>query len=513
MNFLSGLFGGGYSSYAAEFKAKFEADVDANLPTPWVREQAKKYVPHTEEYQLRERAYTDFKNGGPGITRTGTVLGKEQSRTFADYEPFNTWDVFGRFKKMEELVKDQEGAPPDVVAMKKDALTEFDHDRFYQQLESQLRQNLSVSIDDEGVAKIMANELVQQSLMRSAVYQKAITPDWNVKIVDVVDDYVREMLLDDVKEGIKKQVRALLPDDVASGVIGKDIALGNAASFACHQIARDVVAGREVAAEGKMDGYVMQGYEHFVHDADVAGYIADMANTRTKRAMDELATINRAPLGGEEEDKRIAQLRAIVDSGNATKEAEAAKAAADAEEMRKKHAEEADRKFKEEEAAKAAAAADAELKAKQTADRLAVEKMMAAGEAKSQAEANPVVFAKPADDYLASVEKMMAAGQANATSTAPSPAPSAIAPSITPVKFTPQQKGAKLAAWTAGQKAEALAKARAYWAEHPEAEKVDKSRTAKIVRKAAQYDPAKNDFAGVDTRAVGIKEGIVKFRR
>ena len=81
-----------------------------------------------------------------------------------------------------------------------------------------------------------------------------------------------------------------------------------------------------------------------------------------------------------------------------------------------------------------------------------------------------------------------------------------------PVKFTREQQGQRLTAWNANERAQAEAKARAYWAQHPGSEIVDKQRTANLVRRAADYDPPRNDFAGVDTRAVGIKQGIVKFR-
>jgi hypothetical protein len=90
---------------------------------------------------------------------------------------------------------------------------------------------------------------------------------------------------------------------------------------------------------------------------------------------------------------------------------------------------------------------------------------------------------------------------------------SALAPDVKPVKFTREQMGERLTAWNANERQQAMAKARAYWAEHPGSEAVDKRHTAKIVRRAADYDPPKNDFAGVDTRAVGIKEGVVFSRR
>lgn len=62
------------------------------------------------------------------------------------------------------------------------------------------------------------------------------------------------------------------------------------------------------------------------------------------------------------------------------------------------------------------------------------------------------------------------------------------------------------------ERAKALAKARAYWAKHPKAEKTDKQKTAKMVHKASKYTPSKNDFPGVDTRPVGIKEGLVAVK-
>lgn len=70
--------------------------------------------------------------------------------------------------------------------------------------------------------------------------------------------------------------------------------------------------------------------------------------------------------------------------------------------------------------------------------------------------------------------------------------------------------GQRMAALRATEKAAALAKARAYWAQHPRSEAMDKRRTGKLVYKAANYNPAKNDFPGIDTRAVGIKEGFAK---
>lgn len=62
------------------------------------------------------------------------------------------------------------------------------------------------------------------------------------------------------------------------------------------------------------------------------------------------------------------------------------------------------------------------------------------------------------------------------------------------------------------ERVKAQAKADAYWASHPRSRQADLSRTAKkVVRKAANYNVAKNDFAGVDTRNMGRKLGLVKW--
>lgn len=62
------------------------------------------------------------------------------------------------------------------------------------------------------------------------------------------------------------------------------------------------------------------------------------------------------------------------------------------------------------------------------------------------------------------------------------------------------------------ERAKAQAKADAYWAAHPRARTADMSRTAKkVVRKAANYKVNQNDFAGVDTRNMGRKLGLVKW--
>jgi hypothetical protein len=113
--------------------------------------------------------------------------------------------------------------------------------------------------------------------------------------------------------------------------------------------------------------------------------------------------------------------------------------------------------------------------------------------------------------------KLAALSAPVAPAPAPDPAPaapSALAPSTKPVVFSRERdNGLRLAAWNQNQRAEALAKARAYWADHPESEIKDKRRTAKLVRNVDNYVPNKNDFPGVDTRAVGIKEGVVFSRR
>lgn len=77
----------------------------------------------------------------------------------------------------------------------------------------------------------------------------------------------------------------------------------------------------------------------------------------------------------------------------------------------------------------------------------------------------------------------------------------------------PANFGQRMAALRAGEKAQAMQKARDYWARHPNAEKPDKRKTAKLVYKAAKYTPKKNDFPGVDTRAVGVREGVVRRAR
>ena len=95
-------------------------------------------------------------------------------------------------------------------------------------------------------------------------------------------------------------------------------------------------------------------------------------------------------------------------------------------------------------------------------------------------------------------------------SSASNPPPQA-SPQASPQR--PQNFGERMAALRAGEKAQAMQKARDYWARHPNAEKPDKRKTAKLVYKAAKYTPKKNDFPGVDTRAVGVREGVVRRAR
>lgn len=61
--------------------------------------------------------------------------------------------------------------------------------------------------------------------------------------------------------------------------------------------------------------------------------------------------------------------------------------------------------------------------------------------------------------------------------------------------------GQRMAQRRSSEKAAALLKARAHWAQHPRGEKRDKRHTSKsVVRSAAKYVPSRNDFPGVDTR-------------
>jgi hypothetical protein len=86
-------------------------------------------------------------------------------------------------------------------------------------------------------------------------------------------------------------------------------------------------------------------------------------------------------------------------------------------------------------------------------------------------------------------------------------------PPVAPPAARQPNFGEKMAALRAQEKAQAMQKAQAYWAQHPNAQAPDKRRTAKMVYKASEYTPKKNDFPGIDTRAVGVREGYARRRK
>lgn len=98
-------------------------------------------------------------------------------------------------------------------------------------------------------------------------------------------------------------------------------------------------------------------------------------------------------------------------------------------------------------------------------------------------------FAAPHEPAIAAVIGQPAPG--------PSAHPVVVAAHAAHVASTPVLSGSDYQS----EKAKAIAKAQAYWAQHPKSQAIDRRRTAKkVVRKADKYIPNRNDFSGVDTR-------------